>query len=541
MEFDVVVLGTGAGGLVAALAASEAGASVGLFEKADVVGGTSAISGGTCWVPNNPHMAAAGVADSREDALAYLRSLSHGMIDDALAETLVDTGPLVVTWIEANTPVRFQVVRGFPDYHPEHPGGKPGGGRSLDPSLFSFKALGEWADRVAMPARSPYLSLVETPLGGGSGFIDRAEMERRKADDVRGCGQALVGGLLKACLDRGIVPVTGAEAEQLHVVDGTVRGVRFATAAGPLEVGARGGVILATGGFEWDAALVRDFLRGPMTSPATVPTNTGDGLRMAMAVGAQLGNMREAWWVPTIEIPDDELFGRQRAHLILRERTLPRSIMVNRTGRRFTNEAANYNALGGAFHQFDSTRFDYANLPCWLVIDHEHLRRYGFAGTPAGDTAPQWLTRADTLDELARRIGVAPEGLVDTVSRWNAQVADGYDPDFGRGDSAYDGWSGDQSKYPSRQATLGPLTDGPFYAVELRSGALGTKGGPRTTSDAQVLHVSGEPIPGLYAVGNAMAGVTGMVYGGAGGTLGPAISFGFLAGRHAASSDPVST
>jgi 3-oxosteroid 1-dehydrogenase len=534
MEFDVVVLGTGAAGLVAALAAHEGGASVGLFEKAHVVGGTSAISGGTCWVPNNPHMAAAGAPDSREDALAYLASLSHGLIDPAMAETLVDTGPQVVTWLEAHTPVRFQVVQGFPDYHPEHPGGKPRGGRSLDPSLFSFRELGEWADRVAVPARSPYLSLVETPLGGGDGTIDRAELARRREADIRGCGQALVGGLLKACLDRGIVPVTGATADRLQVVDGAVTGVRFATDAGPLEVAAHRGVVIATGGFEWDDALVRDFLLGPMTSPATVPTNTGDGLRLAMAAGAQLGNMREAWWVPTIEIPGDELFGRQRAHLILRERTLPRSIMVNRTGRRFTNEAANYNAMGGAFHQFDAGRFEYANLPCWLVVDQEYLDRYGFAGVPAGAEAPAWLTRSDTVDGLAREIGVAPEGLVATVERWNAQVAAGRDPDFGRGDSAYDGWSGDQARYPSRESTLGPLDRGPFYAVEVRSGALGTKGGPRTTTDAQVLHVSGDPVPGLYAVGNAMAGATGMVYGGAGGTLGPGLSFGWRAGRHAA-------
>ena len=531
---DVVVLGTGASGLVAALAAAEQGASVALFEKGSQVGGTSAISGGTCWVPNNRHMAEAGIADSREDALAYLASLSHGMIDATMAEVLVDEGPKVIEWIETNTPVRFQVVRGFPDYHPEHPGGRAGGGRSLDPGLFSFEALGPWADRVARPARNPYLTLVETPLGGGDGIVDRAVLAERRQHDVRGCGQALIGGLLAACLERGIEPATDTAARQLIVEDGRVSGVRVDTSEGERRVGARRGVVLATGGFEWNDELVRAFLRGPMTSPASVPTNTGDGLRMAMEVGAALGNMREAWWVPTLKIPGDELFGRQRAHLVLRERTLPRSIMVNRTGRRFTNEAANYNALGGAFHQFDPGRFEYANLPCWLVFDHEHLRRYGFAGAPAGDVAPSWLTSAPTLDELARRAGIAPEGLVSTVERWNAQVADGRDPDFGRGDSAYDGWSGDQQHLPGRAATLGPLTDAPYYAIEVHSGALGTKGGPRTTVDAQVLHADGHVIDGLYAVGNAMAGVTGMVYGGAGGTLGPAITFGHRAGRHAA-------
>ncbi len=537
MDTDVVVLGTGAAGLVAALAAAEQGASVALFEKGDVVGGTTALSGGLCWVPVNPHMRAAGIADSREDALAYLDSLSLGMIDPALAAALVDSGPEVVAWLEANTPVRFEVVRGYPDYHPEHPGGKPGGGRSLDPGLYCFQDLGPWADRVARPARNPYLTLTETPLGGGDGTVAPEVLADRTARDIRGCGQALVGALLRACLDRGIEPVLGARAVELVVEDGRVAGVAFDGDDGPFRVGARRGVVLATGGFEWDVELVRSFLRGPMTNPATIPTSTGDGLRMAMRVGAELGNMREAWWVPTIRIPGDELFGRQRAHLILRERTLPRSIMVNRAGRRFTNEAANYNALGGAFHQFDPSQFTYANLPCWLVFDHEYLLRYGFAGGRPG-TVPDYLTSAPTVEALADRLGLPASQLGATVERWNDLVAKGHDDDFGRGDSAYDGWSGDRSLLPGPPATIGPLTEPPYYAIEIESGTLGTKGGPRTSVDGEVLSADGV-IPGLYAAGNVMAGVTGMVYGGAGGTLGPAITFGYRAGRHVAGgSDP---
>ncbi len=180
-----------------------------------------------------------------------------------------------------------------------------------------------------------------------------------------------MGALLQACLDRGIEPLTGARAKDLVVDDGRVTGVRFESGD---EVDAERGVVVATGGFEWDRDLVRAFLRGPMTSPTSMPTNTGDGLRMLMRVGAALGVMSEAWWVPAIEIPGEELYGHQRARLILRERTLPGSIMVNRRGRRFANEATNYNALGGAFHQFDPTRFEYANLPCWLIFDHAYLR-----------------------------------------------------------------------------------------------------------------------------------------------------------------------
>ena len=524
-----MVLGSGAAGLVAALAAADAGARVGLYEKGDLVGGTTALSGGTCWVPNNPHMAAAGCSDSRAEALEYLESLSHGLIDPLLAATLVDTGPEVVTWLEATTPIRFQVVRGFPDYHPEQRGGKPAGGRSLDPGLFAYTELGPWAERVVRPVRNPYLSLVESALGGGDGHLDPAVLAERQRDDIRGCGPALVGGLLKALLDRGIEPVTGARASALVVDDGAVRGVRFESG----DVVTAGAVVLATGGFEWDEGLVRAFLRGPMDSPAGVPTNTGDGLRMAMQIGASLGTMREAWWAPTIEIPGDEQFGRQRAHLILRERTLPRSIIVNRAGRRFTNEAANYNALGGAFHQIDASHFGYPNLPCWLVVDQGHIDRYGFAGTTPGD-APVWLTGADRLTDLAASLGVAADVLVDTVAAWNAMVANGNDTAFGRGDSAYDHWCGDRMHLGTPLATLGPIDNAPFYAVELHSGTLGTKGGPRTTPDGQVLDVHDRPIPGLFAAGNAMAGVTGMAYGGAGGTLGPAITFGYLAGRTAA-------
>jgi 3-oxosteroid 1-dehydrogenase len=529
---DVVVLGTGAAGLAAALAAHEGGATVALFEKGDVVGGTTALSGGIVWIPDNPHMVGAGLADSREEALEYLDSLSLGMIDPMLAETLVDTGPEVVEWLEERTPLRLQIVAGYPDYHPEHPGGKPGGGRSLDPGLFPFEELGEWAGKVATPASLPRLSLIESPLGGGNGRIDPAELEVRERRDVRGRGQALTGALLKGCLDRGIEPLTGAAADALVVEDGGVVGVRFATGSPVPEVSARGGVVLATGGFEWDPAMVRAFLRGPMTSPTTIPTNTGDGQRMAMRVGASLGMMGEAWWVPTAEIPAQD--GRARTALILRERTLPRSIMVNRTGRRFVNEAANYNAMGGAFHQFDPGRFEYANLPCWLLFDAEYVRRYGFVDAPPGELVPDWVTSAATLEALAEAVGMPAERLVETVERWNAIVAKGHDDDFQRGDSAYDGWSGDQRFLGTTEATMGPLTEPPFHAVELHSGTLGTKGGPRTNVDSQVLDFSGAPIPGLYAAGNAMAAPTGLVYGGAGGTLGPAIVFGYRAGRHAA-------
>ncbi|MGD0703158.1 MAG: FAD-dependent oxidoreductase [Trebonia sp.] len=534
--FDVVVLGTGAAALSAAVRAAAEGASVGLFEKADAVGGTSAWSGGMVWIPVNPHMAELGVEDSREEALTYLESLSNGLIDVDLAAALIDAGPEVVTWLERNTPVRFQIIKDFPDYQPEHPGAKPGGGRSLECPLFPFVELGSWRERVTVgPQLSGNIKMSETSLGRGAPQgVDPAELERRKIRDERGAGQGLIGPLLKACLDRGIEPRTGMRAVELLRDGRRITGVRFETASGsgvPVEVGAAGGVVIATGGFEWDPELVRAFSRGPLVRSASVPTNTGDGLKMAMRVGAGLGNMREAWWVAIIDVPVD---GQMAAWQVNGERTRPHCIMVNRRGRRFTNEAANYNALGAAFHVIDVSSFEYVNHPAWMIFDRHYLTRYGLAGFKGGSATPDWITEAPDLGALAKAIDVPAEALEQTVARWNSQAAGGEDTDFARGKSVHDRWWGDPAQGPGPEATLGPLDTPPFYAVQVYSGALGTKGGPRTDGDGQVLDVDGRPIPGLYAAGNAMASVMGMTYGGAGGTLGPAIVFGYLAGRHAA-------
>ena len=536
-QFDVVVLGTGAAGLVAAVAAAEHGASVGLFEKADRVGGTTAISGGGCWVPCSTQMAASGIADSRGDALRYLASLSFGHIRPGFAEAFIDDGPRVFQWLQSAAGLRMKIVSGYPDYHPERPGGKPGGGRTLEPELFSFRRLGSWADRVVSSHRNPHLMLSDTTLGGGAGHLDEKVQAQRQAEDLRGCGAALVGPLLQAGLDRGIEPVTVSQAQDLVVHDDRVTGVVIEQPTGTVIVRAARGVVLATGGFEWDPELVRSFLRGPMTSPASIPTNVGDGLLMAMRAGAALDNMPQAWWAPVIEIPGDISFGRQHATLLNRERTLPRSIFVNKLGRRFTNEAANYNALGGAFHQLDATRFHYVNLPCWLVFDAGYLARYGFRDVHPSDPAPAWMTQADSLDGLAAAIGVPADVLTATVTRWNSNVESGDDPDFHRGRSAYDLWSGETTARGTVDSTLGPINKPPYYAIEVRSGTLGTSGGPRTDLDGRVLDTRGKVIPGLFAAGNVAAAPTGMVYGGAGGTLGPIITFAYRAGTAASRSD----
>lgn len=536
-DFDVIVLGTGAAALTAAIVAHEGVARVGVFEKADQVGGTSAWSGGQIWIPNHPHQAP-GRSDSREEALTYLMALSHGMIDRAMAEAYVDTGPEMVAFLEERTPVRFYAIPDFPDYHPEFPGGKREGGRTLECPPFPFGELGAWRDRVTV---SPYwpdynITVGETTLGQPVPTEVPPELKAyRREHDERGLGQALIGRLLRGCLDRGIEPVTNARAIELIMADGAVAGVRFEGPDGRFEVSAPN-VVIATGGFEWDKALVRAFVRGPMTHPVSVKTNTGDGLKMAMRVGAMLGNMREAWWMPVIEVPTDVVSAGQR--LFTYERTMPGGIMVNAKGRRFTNEASNYNAFGAAFHEQDVSAFQYANLPCWMIFNQDFYARYPFVGGLAdsfaqGERPPQWIPSGDTLEELAERVGIDPLGLVATVERFNANAKQGRDPDFHRGESAHDIWWGDPRFRGDPRATLGPIDGGPYYAIEVKSGALGTKGGPQTDTHARVVDVDGRVIPGLYCAGNAMASPMGMTYGGAGGTLGPAMVFGYLAGRDA--------
>jgi 3-oxosteroid 1-dehydrogenase len=536
MNVDVIVLGTGSAALTAAVTAHGHGASVGLFEKGDVVGGTSAMSGGTVWIPCNDQMTKFGLTDSRDEALTYLRSLSHDRIDQSLAEALIDTGPEMIRWLEANTPIVFELVERFPDYHPEHPGAKAHGGRSIECPLFPYDELGPWAAKVIRSKQMKgNITLNETTLGRGVvGGVPQEEIDRRALRDERGCGQALVGRLLKGCLDRGIEPQLEHRAVAL-TDDGTrITGVVFDTPDGPRTVTANHGVILATGGFDWDPSLVRSFIRGPLERSVAIETNTGDGLRMAMRAGAALGTMQEAWWVPTIDTPNEH--GDTIAWLVNRERVRPHCIMVNRAGKRFANEASNYNAFGASFHQLDPTSFDYLNLPAWLVFDDEYLRRGALASFRHGQPTPPWLFSAPTLAELAEHIGVDPTGLQATVARWNTNVAELHDPDFGRGLSVNDIHWGDGTAGPA--ATLGPLDTGPFYAVRVYPGALGTKGGPRTTTNGQVIDLDATPIAGLYAAGNVMASAMGMTYGGAGGTLGPGMVFGFLAGRHAAQSIP---
>jgi 3-oxosteroid 1-dehydrogenase len=533
LEADVVVLGSGAAALVAALAAHDFGAGeVVILEKSGMVGGTSAMSGGMLWIPGNHHAVEAGVQDSMDDVVAYLDALAPGQLDDDSLHAFLTSGPEMIRYLADRTPVRLKSFTDFPDYQPNAIGAKEHGGRSLDNEVFAFSELGSNATRVNPPKTGipKVLSRIEDRHGG----VSEEELADRKRRDCRGQGQALVGSLYRGILDRSIAVRFETAGKHLVADGGRVHGVVAVTERGTERIRARKGVVIATGGFEWNKRLVQTFLRGPMTAPVSVPECEGDGLLMAMEVGASLGNMANAWWmVSTKESKAESRDTRDNYLLCQAERTCPGSIMVNRSGRRFVNEAVNYNALGFALHNFDPDTYEYPNLPYWLIFDSRYIERYRMFTSRPGEPAPPWATRADSLAELADLIGVDGANLVDTVERFNRDAIAGKDTEFGRGDSTYDNFAGDPS-LPPPFSTLGVLDQAPFYAIEMESGVNGTCGGPRANANAQVLDWNDRPIEGLYIASNAMSSVTAGVYGGAGGTLGPGMTFGFIAGRHAA-------
>lgn len=531
---DVVVLGSGSAALIAALAAHEYGATdVVVVEKSGMVGGTSAMSGGMMWIPLNHLAAEAGVRDSFDDVVTYLDHLAPGMLEDEPLSGFLDGGPEMIRFLVDKTPVRLRPFLDFPDYQSEAPGAMKHGGRSLDNDVFSFETLGSHATRVNPPKTGipKRTSRIEDRHGG----VTPEMLEDRVRRDCRGQGQALIGALYKGIIDRNIPVHFESRARHLIVDAGRVTGVVVEREGGVVRYGARRGVIIATGGFEWSSSLVRAFLRGPMTGPISVPECEGDGLLMAMEVGASLGNMAHAWWMTSsLESKAGQHRDTRANYLACQsERTAPGSIMVNRFGRRFVNEAVNYNALGFALHNFDPVTHDYPNLPYWLVFNETFMSKYRMFTSPAGTPAPSWATKGETLDELAHASGIDPEGLKATVERFNAMVRNGHDDDYGRGDTTYDNFAGDK-ELPAPMSTLGVLEGGPYFAIKMEAGVNGTCGGPRANANGQVLGLDNQPIHGLYVCSNTMAAVTAGVYGGAGGTLGPGGTFGFLAGRHAA-------
>lgn len=527
---DVIVVGSGAAGLTSALVAGSLGLSVTILEKAPVFGGSTVVSGGSIWAPVNRYMAAEGRDDSRDDALEYIRRLTLGRVDDSLIERFVDTVNPMVEFVSAETTIEFTPNLEHPDYQPDLPGARHGG-RTLQVGLYDSKCLGELRTKLR-PTHSTVPITKREHDEWGEDTLDRwdwALIAQRTKDGIVGMGAALAGELLDACLRHGAVLHTGARACELLRDGDRVTGAVVTDEDGLHRVTATRGVVLASGGFEWDPALVDGFLGVPMVAPASPPSNEGDGLRMAMSVGAALGNMTEAWWGPMVDAVGDTYDGKPLHRPTSGLRTLPGGIIVNRSGKRFVDEAMNYNDFGKALAHFDPVGYEYSNLPCWLIFDERFRQSYSITTVTPDSPTPRWISHAPTLTELARTVGIDADGLEEQVSAFNVHAAQGKDPEFHRGTSAYDLYRGDRRVSPHRN--LRPLESGPYYAVQLHFGCLGTKGGPVTDDRGQVLDVNGGRIAGLYACGNVAASVFGPGYPGAGATLAAAMTFGFLIGN----------
>lgn len=534
VDADVVVVGTGGAGLTAAIVAHDHGAKVVVLEKSSKVGGTTAMSGGVVWIPLNHHMPGIGAADTREAALTYCMALAGDRADAPLVEAFVDNGHRMVRYLEDKTPLKFVPVA-MPDYRPEQAGGTLRG-RALAGEIFSLSDLGDAQDKLRRSGTFVVPITIDEVFTTYQAFYRPQNIpmdvvvERMQAGQIT-CGVALVAPLFKACIDRNIPIHLETRATRLRMADGSVAGVEATSGEATLRIKARRGVILACGGFEWNDELKKAFLPGPVPFPNSVPTNEGDGLIMAMEAGASLGNMTEIWGYPTAVIPGEKYEGKQLARAVKAERAAPHCILVNGRGVRFANEAANYNDLGKTFNAFDATTFTLSNLPCWAIFDRQYRMNYSVLSVVPGDPDPTWVTKADTVAEIAARIGVDPAQLGRTVDRWNEMARAGRDLDFQRGESAFDKYQGDhQAPHPS----LGTVEQAPFYALQIFPGTIGTKGGPRTNDRGQVLNIRGEVIRGLFAAGNVMSAPSGAGYFGPGGTLGPGMTWGYLCGLNAA-------
>ena len=531
---DVVVLGSGAAGLTAATMAHDGGAEVVVVEKADLIGGTTGVSGGMPWVPLNRHMADLGIDDDREEALTYIRRLTLGREPDpALLETYVDCAHEMIEYLEEHTPLEMYAPSTFNDYYEGLPGGRPAG-RSIEPVPYDVRTeLGEWAPRLRTSPHLPRLTMEEGAkfLRGGEP-PDLAAIAARETDDIRVGGPALVAMLFKGLLDRGVDVISGVSAKDLVLVDGAVAGVRCESSTGSILLGARKGVVLACGGFEWNDEMVQAFI-GQTIHPLSPPTNTGDALAMAMSAGASLANMTSFWGQPALLDPDVEFEG-EPMYQMGTVRSFPGVIVVNRHGRRFTNEGVTYQDFPKTLGTYDPVAVEYPNEEHWLVFDQGVRDRAVILPSvlPGGPT-PSWISTADTIEKLAAEVGIDPVGLHGTVEHWNAEVASGEDHAFRRGTVRFEAHM--SGSFPSPTTMMAPVAQPPFYAVRLYNGALGTSGGCRIDEHGRVRHVRGGVIDGLYAAGNAAASVFGPAYPGGGATIGPAMTFGYLAGKHAAS------
>jgi len=541
VEYDAVVVGAGAAGMAGALAAARNGLSTVVIEKAPVFGGSTARSGAGIWVPCNEVLLAAGVPDTPAKAATYLSAVVGPDVPAARQQAFLTNGPKAISFLLRSTPLRFSWMQDYPDYYPELPGGMPNG-RSIEPRALDANILGaEFAKLnppyMASPAGTvvytvdyKWLALIARHpkgLATASEIVWRYLQLAAAGQKPITMGQALAAGLRAGLLAADVPVWLNTPLVDLYVENGRVAGVLASRNGEEVLIRARRGVLVGSGGFEHNERMRKQFQAEPIGADWTVgaSSNTGEGIEAGERAGAALALMEDAWWGPMIPLPDGPYF-------CLSERTLPGNIFVNAAGKRFVDEAAPYSDVVHVMYAKNTPQVPH--IPCWMVTDQQYRNRYLFKDvTPLLPYPDSWyasgaLQRDWTIEGLAGKIGVPAAALRATVDRFNAQARAGRDTDFGRGDSSYDAYFADPTNGPS--PCLAPLALPPYYAFKIVPGDLGTKGGMLTDARARVLRPDGTVIPGLYAAGNASAAVMGHSYAGAGSTLGPAMTFGYVAG-----------
>ena len=543
---DLVIAGSGGGGMVAALAAADAGAAALVLEKQALIGGSTCMSGGIFWIPNNPLMRAEGTPDSYEDAMAHFETVVGDVGPCSSFErrhAFLTAGPEMTTFLQQQG-LRLVTCPGYSDYYSNRKGGSDVG-RGLEPVPWNGKRLGSWLAKLQPGlAQSLGMAVMTNEARSLSNYnrslrafaISARVALRTAAAKLRRHalltnGASLVGQLLAVALDRGIPIWTEAPLEDLIVEDGRVVGVRTVQDGRPVNVRARQGVLISAGGFAHNRQM-RQTYGGDQPNEGkwsmSNPGDTGEAIATAMGLGAQTALMDEAWWLPS---PRTGRFGQSTLD---QARQRPRTIYVDADGRRFCNESNSYMEVGKAMYERNQTS---RAVPCWLIFDDRYRKRYAHVRSHPGYFPKEMLEsgrlkKAATLAELAAVCGIDADGLAETVDRFNENARKGVDPDYGRGESAYNRSLGD----PNRKVhpCLGPIDEGPFYACEVLPGDIGTCGGLVTDEHARVLGEGDRPIEGLYATGNSTATVMGRHYLGPGASIANTMVFGYVAARHAA-------
>ena len=554
-EVDVLVVGSGAGAMTAALRAHDRGGRTLLIEKTGQYGGASAMGSCLLWIPNNHLMTGVGIDDTPEEAWEYLKGTTAGAVSDDRLRAYLDNAPGVLQWLSNRARAEFVAQPAYPDYYPRVAGSKPGG-RSVEPAHFDARKLGDdfllmreqnlqmqVMGRLAMTAVEAQEVLTGQPGGMWLFFklmlkyvFDIPFRFRSKRDRNLAMGNALIGMLRLTLMEREIPLWLNTPARDLISEDGRVVGAIVEKEGRSLRIRAERGVILAAGGFEGNQAMREQYLPGPTRSEWTCGNrhNTGDAINMGLKLGAELDLMDDAWWGPVTVAPGEDI-----ARMLVIEKSLPGGILVNQRGERFVNEGAPYIDIVNAMYAKHSA--ESPCIPAYLVFDGTFRKKYICGPMLQASAQPDWmvrkllkvgyLKRSNTLEGLAAQLGVDAAGLKETVAKNNEYAATGKDVDFQKGDTIYDRYYGDGKVEPN--PCLAPIEKPPFYAIDALPGELGTKGGLAVDTAARVLTEAGEVIPGLYAIGNCSASVMGRSYPGAGATIGPATTFGYLAATDA--------